>query len=46
MGRTAYPLTIENFGKTCTYAKAPSRVVVMSGGSVAEVSSLPAARAR
>lgn len=40
VGRTAYPLTIENCGKTYTYTKPPSRVVVMSGGSVAEVSSL------
>lgn len=40
VGRTAYPVTVENCGKAYTYTKAPSRVVVMSGGSVAEVSSL------
>ncbi|MFI9386752.1 ABC transporter substrate-binding protein [Kutzneria sp. NPDC052558] len=39
-GRTHYPLTITNCGKQYTFAKAPSRVVVMNGGSVAEVSSL------
>ncbi|MCK9923360.1 ABC transporter substrate-binding protein [Frankia sp. AgPm24] len=39
-GRTTYPLTITNCGRTYTFAKAPSRVVVMNGGSVAEVSSL------
>lgn len=36
----AYPVTITNCGKEYTYTKAPSRVVVMNGGSVAEVSSL------
>jgi iron complex transport system substrate-binding protein len=36
----AYPVTITNCGKEYTYKKAPSRVVVMNGGSVAEVSSL------
>ncbi|WTW99113.1 ABC transporter substrate-binding protein [Streptomycetaceae bacterium NBC_01309] len=36
----AYPVTVENCGKKYTYDKAPSRVVVMNGGSVAEVSSL------
>jgi iron complex transport system substrate-binding protein len=41
-GPTGYPLTVENCGKRYTYTKAPSRVVVMSGGSVAEVSSLVA----
>lgn len=39
-GRTSYPLTFTNCGKTYTFTKAPSRVVVMNGGSVAEVSSL------
>ncbi|MEX5710050.1 ABC transporter substrate-binding protein [Parafrankia sp. FMc6] len=39
-GRTTYPLTIRNCGKDYTFDKAPSRVVVMNGGSVAEVSSL------
>ncbi|MDI2130865.1 ABC transporter substrate-binding protein [Yinghuangia seranimata] len=37
---SGYPVTVENCGKKYTFAKAPSRVVVMSGGSVAEVSSL------
>jgi iron complex transport system substrate-binding protein len=35
-----YPVTITNCGRQYTYTKAPSRVVVMNGGSVAEVSSL------
>jgi iron complex transport system substrate-binding protein len=35
-----YPVTITNCGKEYTFTKAPSRVVVMNGGSVAEVSSL------
>ncbi|MGH4031448.1 ABC transporter substrate-binding protein [Actinomycetota bacterium Odt1-20B] len=35
-----YPVTVTNCGTTHTYEKAPSRVVVMNGGSVAEVSSL------
>ncbi|KPM55459.1 iron ABC transporter substrate-binding protein [Frankia sp. R43] len=39
-GRTTYPLTITNCGRKYTFDKAPSRVVVMNGGSVAEVSSL------
>lgn len=39
-GRTTYPLTISNCGKSYTFTKAPSRVVVMNGGSVAEVTSL------
>lgn len=37
---SAYPVTITNCGKKYTYTKAPSRVVVMNGGSVAEVSAL------
>jgi len=37
---SAYPVTITNCGKEYTYTKAPSRVVVMNGGSVAEVSAL------
>lgn len=37
---SAYPVTTENCGKKYTYDKAPSRVVVMNGGSVAEVSAL------
>lgn len=36
----SYPVTITNCGKEYTYNKAPSRVVVMNGGSVAEVSAL------
>ncbi|MDX3314116.1 ABC transporter substrate-binding protein [Streptomyces sp. NPDC054884] len=35
-----YPVSIKNCGQTTTYTKAPSRVVVMNGASVAEVSSL------
>ncbi|MFJ9817779.1 ABC transporter substrate-binding protein [Streptomyces sp. NPDC101151] len=38
--RTGYPVTIENCGRTQTFEKAPSRVVVMNGASVAEVSTL------
>jgi iron complex transport system substrate-binding protein len=38
--KTEYPLTFSNCGKDYTFAKAPSRVAVMNGGSVAEVSSL------
>ncbi|MPZ81197.1 MAG: ABC transporter substrate-binding protein [Actinophytocola sp.] len=37
---SGYPVTITNCGKQYTFTKAPSRVVVMNGGSVAEVSSL------
>ncbi|MBR8642794.1 ABC transporter substrate-binding protein [Streptomyces tuirus] len=35
-----YPVTLENCGQTTTYREPPSRVVVMNGASVAEVSSL------
>ncbi|MFF6975618.1 MULTISPECIES: ABC transporter substrate-binding protein [Streptomyces] len=35
-----YPVTLENCGRTTTYTKAPDKVVVMNGASVAEVSSL------
>jgi len=35
-----YPVTITNCGKEYTFTQVPSRVVVMNGGSVAEVSSL------
>ncbi|MFC0598084.1 ABC transporter substrate-binding protein [Streptomyces palmae] len=35
-----YPVTLRNCERTTTYTKAPSRVVVMNGASVAEVSSL------
>lgn len=35
-----YPVTITNCGRDYTFTEAPSRVVVMNGGSVAEVSSL------
>lgn len=38
--KTEYPLKFSNCGKDYTFAKAPSRVAVMNGGSVAEVSSL------
>ncbi|RDG37804.1 ABC transporter substrate-binding protein [Streptomyces corynorhini] len=37
---SGYPVTIENCGRTETFTKAPSRVVVMNGGSVGEVSTL------
>jgi iron complex transport system substrate-binding protein len=37
---TGYPVTIENCGVTQTFTKAPERVVVMNGASVAEVSAL------
>ena len=39
-GKTHYPLTVTNCGKQYTFTKVPSRVVIMNGGSVAEVSSL------
>ncbi|MEU3963065.1 ABC transporter substrate-binding protein [Streptomyces buecherae] len=35
-----YPVTLKNCGRGTTYTKAPSRVVVMNGASVAEVSAL------
>lgn len=38
--KAGYPVTITNCGKEYTYTQAPSRVVVMNGGSVAEVSAL------
>ncbi|MGK5522592.1 ABC transporter substrate-binding protein [Micromonospora sp. URMC 107] len=38
--KAGYPVTIINCGKEYTYKQAPSRVVVMNGGSVAEVSAL------
>lgn len=38
--KAGYPATITNCGKEYTYKQAPSRVVVMNGGSVAEVSAL------
>ncbi len=37
-----YPVTVTNCGARYTYTAAPRRVVVMNGGSVAEVSSLVA----
>ncbi|MEV7753555.1 ABC transporter substrate-binding protein [Streptomyces griseofuscus] len=37
---TGYPVTLDNCGVMETFAKAPSRVVVMNGASVAEVSTL------
>ncbi|MEU3410705.1 ABC transporter substrate-binding protein [Streptomyces sp. NPDC006658] len=38
--RTGYPVTLDNCGVKETFQKAPSRVVVMNGASVAEVSTL------
>ncbi|WP_416966909.1 ABC transporter substrate-binding protein [Streptomyces sp. 4F14] len=38
--KTGYPVTLTNCGRTETFKKAPSRVVVMNGASVAEVSAL------
>jgi iron complex transport system substrate-binding protein len=38
--KPGYPVTITNCGKEYTYTQVPSRVVVMNGGSVAEVSAL------
>ncbi|MFD3588256.1 ABC transporter substrate-binding protein [Streptomyces sp. NPDC058683] len=38
--RTGYPVTLDNCGQKETFKKAPSRVVVMNGASVAEVSTL------
>ncbi|MFI0814927.1 ABC transporter substrate-binding protein [Streptomyces sp. NPDC021098] len=35
-----YPVTLDNCGRTQTFTKAPGRVVVMNGASVAEVSTL------
>ncbi|AXG80413.1 ABC transporter substrate-binding protein [Streptomyces paludis] len=37
---SGYPVTIENCGRSETFTEAPSRVVVMNGASVAEVSTL------
>ncbi|MEV5350449.1 ABC transporter substrate-binding protein [Streptomyces achromogenes] len=37
---TGYPVTLDNCGQKQTFEKAPSRVVVMNGASVAEVSTL------
>ena len=37
---TGYPVTLDNCGVKETFKKAPSRVVVMNGASVAEVSTL------
>ncbi|MFD4636042.1 ABC transporter substrate-binding protein [Lentzea sp. NPDC058436] len=39
---TAYPLTIENCGRKLTFDKAPSRVLLLNGTSVAEVESFVA----
>ncbi|HEX6344963.1 ABC transporter substrate-binding protein [Umezawaea sp.] len=36
---TAYPLTIDNCGRTLTFDRAPSRVVLLNGTSVGEVES-------
>ncbi|MBV2356716.1 ABC transporter substrate-binding protein [Streptomyces sp. J2-1] len=38
--KTGYPVTLDNCGRKETFAKAPGRVVVMNGASVAEVSTL------
>ncbi|GAA2297775.1 ABC transporter substrate-binding protein [Streptomyces kunmingensis] len=38
--RSGYPVKIENCGTSQVFEKAPSRVVVMNGASVAEVSTL------
>ncbi|MFD9433468.1 ABC transporter substrate-binding protein [Streptomyces sp. NPDC060002] len=38
--KTGYPVTLENCGATEKFGEAPSRVVVMNGASVAEVSTL------
>lgn len=37
---SGYPVTLTNCGQTETFTQAPSRVVVMNGASVAEVSTL------
>ncbi|MFF6995794.1 ABC transporter substrate-binding protein [Streptomyces sp. NPDC008313] len=37
---SGYPVTLDNCGRKLTFEKAPSRVVVMNGASVAEVSTL------
>ncbi|GGL69132.1 lipoprotein [Streptomyces anthocyanicus] len=37
---TGYPVTLDNCGRKLTFEKAPERVVVMNGASVAEVSTL------
>ncbi|MEU2896028.1 ABC transporter substrate-binding protein [Streptomyces sp. NPDC001273] len=38
--KSGYPVTLDNCGQSQTFEKAPSRVVVMNGASVAEVSTL------
>ncbi|WP_340380284.1 ABC transporter substrate-binding protein [Streptomyces sp. SS7] len=38
--KSGYPVTLDNCGQKQTFDKAPSRVVVMNGASVAEVSTL------
>ncbi|MFI9243777.1 ABC transporter substrate-binding protein [Streptomyces sp. NPDC053086] len=38
--KTGYPVTIDNCGRSETFEQPPSRVVVMNGASVAEVSTL------
>lgn len=38
--KTGYPVTIDNCGRSETFERPPSRVVVMNGASVAEVSTL------
>ncbi|MFI9723888.1 ABC transporter substrate-binding protein [Streptomyces sp. NPDC052396] len=39
-GAAGYPVSMDNCGQRTAYTKAPRRVVVMNGASVAEVSSL------
>ncbi|MCX5249516.1 ABC transporter substrate-binding protein [Streptomyces sp. NBC_00201] len=38
--KTGYPVALENCGQKTTFKRAPSRVVLMNGASVAEVSTL------
>ena len=38
--RTQYPVTIDNCGRDVTFTRAPRRVVLLNGASVAEVESL------
>ena len=40
LAKAGYPVTLENCGVEEKFTKAPSRVVVMNGASVAEVSTL------
>jgi iron complex transport system substrate-binding protein len=38
--KTHYPLTINNCGTSETFTRAPSRVILMNGASVAEVETM------